>query len=552
MSQPSSKPEDNHELCPKPPPTFVREATGLVRGLTWFDGMIMGLAAYNIAVASFIIFGWGSYLFPGSDMVITIAFVGPLLVVPVLVVYSMFSSSMPRTGGEYVYVSRSLSAPFGFSLAMVLLIFQATFSVGQNAWFLTTTVLGPELAAIGSTTSNSSLVNLANYITSNLWATLSIGILALLLVFFLLLIPTSKLHRVMGALFIISFIGWPIIYVVGLATSSNASFISAFNSYAVHNGLNTSYNGIIAAAQKAGATIAAPSFAASLTALPIYFATLGFPQNAIYPAGETKRASRQVPIALAAGLIVAAISTAMIGAVTYNVFGYNFLSAAGFYGFSGASGYPLLALPYANYFFAILYPNAALNWFMLLSAATWTTLLMITYGIMATRITFAVSFDRIFPTAFADVSERFHTPIKATILAMLGAFVFLAFTAESFLLAYFELIVAVASVFIFVMVAAAVYPVLRPTLFQQSPKWVTRKIGSIPLMSIFGALGVLTMLVIFYYAAADPSVSGFTISGLLVIIAVYIISIGVHYVIRAVRRGQGINLALVYKEIPPE
>ena len=89
--------------------------------------------------------------------------------------------------------------------------------------------------------------------------------------------------------------------------------------------------------------------------------------------------------------------------MTYNVFGYNFMEATAFYGFSGASN-PFPALPYTNYFFAILYSNAALNGFMLLSGVTWEVLLMITYGIMATRIIFAFAFDRSFPTALTDVN----------------------------------------------------------------------------------------------------------------------------------------------------
>src|ERR1017187_6031584 len=86
---------------------FVREATGLVKSLSWFDVMVMGLAYFSIAVASFLIFGLCSYLFPGSNMIILVSVIGLLFDLPVMIAYGMFSSVMPRSGGDYVYISRT-------------------------------------------------------------------------------------------------------------------------------------------------------------------------------------------------------------------------------------------------------------------------------------------------------------------------------------------------------------------------------------------------------------------------------------------------------------
>lgn len=536
------------------PGTFVREATGLVRDLSWTDGVIMTLAYFNIAVASFLIFGLGSYYFPGSNMVISIGLVGLLIDIPIVLVYSMFAASMPRSGGDYIYVSRSLSGALGFAVGIVFFVFLAVFSIGQNAWFATYTVLGPGLAAIGSTTGNPGLVNLSSYITNsaNVVPTLLIGLALLIVTFLILLVPGRALHRIMLGLFVVAFLGYPILYVGVLATATNSQFISAFNAYALNNGLNTSYNGIIAAAQNAGAVIHSPTILASLAALPIIYATLAFPQPAVYVGGETKRATRSLPIALIAGLLVICGSTAVMGLVTYNVFGYNFIAATSYYGFSGVAGYPLPAAPYTDYFLAILQPNAAFNWFMLISGVAWELLLMVTFGLMGTRAIFAFSFDRILPASFADVNSKLHTPVKATVLTVFGGLVFLYLTTKSFLGTYDNSIVAWTSGYVIVCIAAIAYPFVAKRLFDQSPRMVTRRIGGLPLMSVFGIIGTLALCVVFYYLLVDPAVSGATTTGLVVIAVVYIISIAGYFGARGYRKARGIDLDLAFKEIPPE
>ncbi len=541
-------------LAAPKPGTFVREATGLVRDLSWTDGMIMTLAYFNIAVASFLIFGLGSYYFPGSNMVISIGIVGLLIDIPIVLVYSMFAASIPRSGGDYVYVSRSLTGSIGFAVGIIFFIFLAVFSIGQNAWFATYTVLGPELAAIGSTTGNSGLVSLSAYITnsSNIVPTLLIGLALLVVTFLILLVPGRALHRIMLGLFAVAFLGYPILYVGVLAFSNNAQFVSAFNAYALKDGLNTSYSGIISAAQSAGATIHSPTLLASLAALPIIYATLAFPQPAVYVGGETKRATRSMPIALITGLLVICASTAIMGIVTYNVFGYNFIAATSYYGFSGAAGYPLPAAPYTDYFLAILEPNVVFNWFMLVSGIAWEILLMVTFGLMGTRAIFAFSFDRILPSSFADVNAKLHTPVKATVLTVFGGLVFLYLTTKSFLGTYDNSIVAWTSGYVIVCVAAIVYPFVAKRLFEQSPQMVTKRIGGVPLMSIFGVIGTLALCVVFYYLLADPAVSGATTTGLVVIAIVYLISIGSYFAVRGYRRARGIELDLAFKEIPPE
>jgi len=509
----------------------------------------MSFAYYNIAIASFIIFGWGSWLFPGSDMTISIGLVGFLVDLPIIVAYSFLAMGMPRSGGDYVYVSRGICGPMGFAVALVFLIYLTTFSVGQNAWFAVATALSPSLAVIGSVTNSSEILGLASAVVQPNTA-IVLGLILVAVTFIFTLIPTSALHRVMLVLFIVAFLGFPVLYIAQLAVSTNGQFVQAFNTHAAAYG--TSYTDIIQKAQDAGAVLAQPSIAASLAALPIVYATLAFPQSATYIGGEMKSATKQIPRALALGVIGICVITAIMGVLTYNVFGYKFMEATAFYGFSGAPGYPLPAAPFTNYFIGILNPNPAFTWFLLISAMAWELLLMITFSLMSSRAIFALAFDGAAPHSLADISERFHTPVKANVLATIGAIVFLVLTAYNFLGTYVNSIVAWTSGYLVVMVAAAIFPFVNKKLFEQFPDTAKKRVGGVPAITIAGVLGIMSLLVVFYYLLINPSVSGASTTGLTIVGITYIVGIVLYMLAKAYRKRQGVDLGLVYKQIPPE
>jgi APA family basic amino acid/polyamine antiporter len=434
----------------------------------------------------------------------------------------MLTGAMPRSGGDYVYISRILSAPLGFGASIAFFLFGAAFAGGQNAWFTVSLALTPYLSAIGATSKNSGLISFASTLTQPL-PSIAIGTVMVIMLFVFLLIPTSALHKVLFWLFVVGFIGYPILYVAALGASSHAQFVTAFNNYATANGYNTSFTGIINSAKSAGASIIAPTLGATIVAIPLAYATLGVPAPAIYVAGEIKRATRQVPLALFLGLAVIALSTAVMGYLTYNVFGYNFMSATGYYGFSGAPGYPLPSAPYPDYFLAILYPNLAFNIFMLISVVCWELIVMALVGLVATRVLFVWSFDRMVPSSLSELSSRFRTPVKAGVIVAIIAEVFLVATAYSFLTTYISLIIAQTGIFLFSMISAVTFPYLRKNIFATSPPFVKRRVGGIPLIAIFGLIGALALLVNFYFIFTDPVVSGFSVGSLIVVVVTYML-----------------------------
>ena len=512
---------------------------------------MFNLAYYNIAVAAFIVFGWGSWLFPGADMGISVGLVGLVVDIPIIIGYSFLVMGMPRSGGDYVFVSRALSAPLGTGVAFVGLIFWAIFSYGQNAWFAVYTVLSPGLAVIGNSMKNPDIINLA-VVVSQPNNTIAIGLVLVLVAFILTLVPTSTLHKVLLVLSPIALLGFPVLYVALLATASHDGFVQAFNAFGVQFG--TSYTGIIDGAVKAGAVVAPFSFAASVAALPIVYATLAFPQSSVYAAGETKRPQGQIPLSLALGVVLICVSTWLMGLVTYGIFGFDFVQATAFYGFSGAAGYPLPAPPFTNLFFGIMFPNLWLNVFMTISALAWELLLMVMEAFVASRLIFSLAFDRVIPTTFADVSERFHTPVKANIVAGLVSIFFLVGSAYAFLGVYVNSIVAWTSIYLLVMVTSMVFPYIKKDLFRAFPSPANKKLGGLPYMTIAGFFGTIALLIVFYFLFNSPVV-GISVGSLIgtsVIVLTYILGIIIYYVAKVYRKREGIDLAYAFKQIPPE
>src|SRR5919204_6011808 len=127
---------------------FVRNSTGLVREASAVDATIYN-AVFSAPVGATL--AWGVFFalsaFPGADLVWA-TIISFFLNVPVLIMMALLASSMPRTGGDYVWVSRILSPP----LATVS-NFGAAFSalIGAPFWarYFPVFALGPILATLG-------------------------------------------------------------------------------------------------------------------------------------------------------------------------------------------------------------------------------------------------------------------------------------------------------------------------------------------------------------------------------------------------------------------
>ena len=92
-----------------------------------------------------------------------------LLNIPILIMFALMAASMPRVGGDYVWVSRILSPPLGL-ISNVAMIFGGLAGAAFFAKFFSVLALGPVFASLGILANNSMLQDWGTaFETNNLW-----------------------------------------------------------------------------------------------------------------------------------------------------------------------------------------------------------------------------------------------------------------------------------------------------------------------------------------------------------------------------------------------
>ncbi|MGD0423910.1 MAG: hypothetical protein ABSA92_10700 [Candidatus Bathyarchaeia archaeon] len=104
---------------------FVREATGLVKNVSLLDAISLNVSSMS-AGATLGTVGFTMVLLPSVSGVnlVYASIIGFLLSIPQIIVYTMMTVCIPRTGGDYVWISRTLGGLFGSSIAFSGFILQ--------------------------------------------------------------------------------------------------------------------------------------------------------------------------------------------------------------------------------------------------------------------------------------------------------------------------------------------------------------------------------------------------------------------------------------------
>src|ERR1700742_3044954 len=126
---------------------FVRKATGLVRGWAVRDAFIYSVFAINLVTLGFFIFTSAVFI-PAGSLLWAVILSGAYLVFQ-SISYASLIAAMPRAGGDYVWISRTLGGGIGFVLAACGWVFILWHWFPIYANILNIQVLGPLSAIIG-------------------------------------------------------------------------------------------------------------------------------------------------------------------------------------------------------------------------------------------------------------------------------------------------------------------------------------------------------------------------------------------------------------------
>ena len=481
---------------------FLRESTGFVREFSALDAFALNFSflgpaagvAYPLFVSAFL---------PNASWFVSVLLASALMI-PLVINYYLLTIAIPRSGGDYIFVSRALGPFMGSILGMSLIM---AFSMGFPvlAMLEIIMVIVPGLQAIGYVFHDPGLINLANTLLNNpaLFLVTSVVIVAV----FLLSISERVFVKAFRYLTFLQIIG-TVIILVGLFT---------LNHYPVIISPNVNIQ--------------------TLSLSSIFVLSLfAFTNAPSFFAGEIKKSRRSF---IAGYLISYAVATLfslllVIGVergfsksqyITFVIKGWNLpISTSSLLSFGV---YPFLKLPALVFLIVV----TAFSWYVLYA--------MINVGASA-RILFSLSFDRLLPSFFAEV--RRGVPIYSLLFTLLLAMIFnyvevylgysVSFAVDGmWFILWNYLIVAIASL-----------------------KYGRKTLATAILSIISLALVVVTPV---YYGLTNSTFGSVIFQGntafdVVTIVIPPLVGTMTYMTAKAVRKKQGIELSEVYREIPPE
>jgi APA family basic amino acid/polyamine antiporter len=535
---------------------FARDATGLVREVSPLLATVFNFSNAPIGVvlvfSSIIGFGY----FSGGNILLGIL-IAVLGSTPVLLNYAYLTSSMPRSGGDYVFVSRLLHPAIGFAANFALSLIQVLGS-GAVAIFFSLIGVVPAFAVLAQITGNQGFSSVSD------WAATPTGsfIIAVIVLTFLALLlargtaTALRFNSVVWGIGLVSLL----LMIIVLVSTSHEQFVSRFNAFAQKDaGLADAYNATIATAKTAGFQ-AVGGFQALWGLIAVGMFGAGWFFWSTYISGEIKGARQlrsTVRVMLSGQLVNGALY--LLGVYLFiQVFGQEFLAAVTWLLFNSPSDVPYFSGAGAQivFFTAISTTAPWLAGLLVVTFIAWGWPLLTAYALQIQRCAFAWSFDQLVPARLSQIDRRTHTPlilIGIVWLLTVGAAAVTAYTsfiyqiyASTFLgTALFSMLVA--------SIAAMVFPYRGREAFELSP--IARmRIAGIPLITITGILGAAFTL---FWGAAYFVLAPFGMQAnssilTLFLVGVFVAGLVIYYVARAIRVRQGVPMDLVFAQVPPE
>ncbi len=518
------------------PTVFVRESTGLIKNVSFLDSIAMNLS--NMSVGALLgvigISGLVPMFFSGQSMagvnLVLLSVLAFVVSFPQIIVYTVMSRRFPRTGGDYVWVSRvfggaagSILSFMGYTLEttayLALIVLSTVFAIGSVGLFFT---FDPTLLGLAVPSNVPGALPGAQFL---------VGVLIFAALIGINIVKPKAGFRVVSALTIFGFFALVLSMAVLLGAGSTG----------VQNFINTGYMAIngtktfsIISSQYPGGSF---NFGSTIFLLPL-MAAFVYPWLNASPAvaGEIKgRAALKWNVPISA-ILVFVFLTSSIG-VMYYVAGQAFTNAA----YSN----PTLVFDKSFNFWTLAMGVSGNNVVAGLIGLGWilSNISVLAYGVIViSRYLLAQSFDRFLPSRISNVSPRFGSPITAHLVDLVLTLGLVAMAAffYSGTSSLFGAILASMIYFIFVGLAAAIHGARK------------EKGGTKAILVTAGIVNVFVFGFLSYQFLAYPGVWSLNNLTYAFIILSVVAGAAIYYASKSYHKRRGIDISLAYKELPPE
>lgn len=483
--------------------------------------------------------------FPGSNWMLATV-IGALMALPTAFMYYYIGMLTPRSAGDYVYVSRYLGPRLGMIQAMVNIF---GYGIGLDVQTEQSLVIVPFFQTLGMVFHDPGLVTLGNNLVNNTFYYFVSTTVMILIIGAVLLLSMKWIARVISGLTILQIVGTFVIIAV-LFSIGRGGFIGDFTS------VSTSLGG--------------PSYTdiTSSYKLPLSFNGLGtlllgimimgnlfiYNNAPIWVGGEVKKGSKAIRSGILYSYVFAAVISLVLVASIVDVIGQRFFIQASENGWLTSSGAGIPVAPYSLLAFVIIptLSNTPLLMLILISSLTWFVSYAFIGGLNGTRAMFAVAMDRLLPEKFLDVSPKLKSPY----------FSVLVFLAIALIFNYLEIYQGFSLSLMFGVISYMLFQYFIASLAAFRASKTAGSLSSRLLVSsALSAVSVATAIgLLLGYGGLTYTPSGFgfqlfsgnVIPSVLLLVGIVVASIVWYEVAKYYRKKNGVDVDMVFKEIPPE
>jgi basic amino acid/polyamine antiporter, APA family len=536
-----------------PQGVYARKATGLVREVSPFSTLVFNMAGQPTSVLLATSVFWTLGVFVGGSIWLGFA-MALVTAIVISVCYGLFTSAIPRSGGDYVLVGRvthpliGLISSFFWTTGVIL-------SIAFIALAFVTVALGPSLTAVGLVSGHNTLVTAGNDLATSQGWQFGIGAAVIVGSSFLVAGGWRWTTRIMNGLWVLMMLGLATVFFV-LLFKSEGGFVNSFNEFARSiTGEPDTYHSVIDAAEKEGVAFN-PPFSMDNT-WPVWAAICSLSLYAwlsIYISGEVRRArdaTQMKVMSLASGLHIGI--AVVLAILFFSKFGHDFFVAINALSINESESYPFAAPPYYTFLGSIAGGSTLLTWWLFIALAAAYPLLMIPNITIAVRTFFAWALDGLLPTRFARVSSRTHAPHYAIALTVILSVAVLGWAVKNGETFYELLIEAVLMQFVTMImlgVSAVLLPYRRPDAWRASA--TTQRVLGLPVVALAGALAAALLSGLFFIWMHYPDLGLDKGHFLRDAAIVLVVSLLTFFGARAARLRQGVDVDKLASEIPPE
>jgi amino acid transporter len=532
--------------APQPERTqvFTRQATGLRREASAADVFIYNTNNQNIGIGVAFMILLIPAFYAGANIYVA-TLIAAAISLPMAAVYAYFAGTMPRSGGDYVYVSRTLHPAIGFVTSWNWVVWMLAY-VGIPAAFFGQYGLSGFFRLLGASTGSERLAGWGDWFGTP-WGIWAAGT-ALILFFTVVFASGTRLYfLVQRVTFSIAMGG--VLLVIGILLFRSPDVVARFNEYVASvGGSDDAFGAARAAAEEAGFAQGGFTWRDTMLAAvwPLYITLYAITSSFI--GGEVRNARRSQFLGMPGAVVYVTVFMLLLTALVMETFGGEFL---GIVGAAGGGAIGLSAEPTYNELAGMLvYGSVVLAFLVGLAFVFWTYVWLPINYLASTRALLAWSFDGLLPRKLSEVSPRTHTPIWSILLvAVLGQISLILFATGviDLLVGIFAWIIS----FCITCFAAIVFPYRRRELFEASP--YNRRVAGIPVISIVATIALAGLLLAEWAFWVDP-IQGLETSRQMQVVTVGVFVSGFLFyaVAAAIQRRRGVRVERVFAEIPPE